>query len=351
MAIYILGSDKLLALEQTSFSTQKIRERNDLQRLLRSQIEIISPDTLVVAEEFGEWEDSRRRIDLLGIDKDANVVVIELKRTEDGGHMELQAIRYAAMISTLTFGRVVDVYARFLESIGSEADAETALLEFLEWEEVEEDAFAQEVRIVLASAEFSKELTTSVIWLNTNGLNIRCVRLKPYSHEGSVLLNVQQVIPLPEAEEYQVNIRMKAQKEKEARSQSRDFTKFTVTTGGVISERLAKRRAILQIVKYLCDQGVSPEEIGALITWKKNSFRSLEGELSSAEFEVKMAAQMKAEGLIIRPRRYFIDDSELIYSNSRTYAFHKMWGTRTEEAMKILADNFKDKDISFQVST
>ena len=51
---------------------------------------------LVVAEEFGDWEESKRRIDLLGLDRDATLVVIELKRTDDGGHMELQAIRYAA---------------------------------------------------------------------------------------------------------------------------------------------------------------------------------------------------------------------------------------------------------------
>jgi len=30
-------------------------------------------------------------------------VAIELKRTEDGGHMELQSTRYAAMVSTMTF--------------------------------------------------------------------------------------------------------------------------------------------------------------------------------------------------------------------------------------------------------
>ena len=34
---------------------------------------------------------------LLCIDREANLVVVELKRTEDGGHMDLQAIRYAAM--------------------------------------------------------------------------------------------------------------------------------------------------------------------------------------------------------------------------------------------------------------
>ena len=91
-----------------------MRERQDLQNILKIQIDVIAPDTLVVAEEFGDWEGSRRRIDLLGIDKSANLVVIELKRTEDGGHMELQALRYASMISTLTFSELVDIYTRYL---------------------------------------------------------------------------------------------------------------------------------------------------------------------------------------------------------------------------------------------
>lgn len=42
------------------------------------------------------------------------LVVIELKRTEDGGHVELQTFRCAAMISTMTFDRAVDDYAAFL---------------------------------------------------------------------------------------------------------------------------------------------------------------------------------------------------------------------------------------------
>ena len=61
---------------------------------MRDRIDAIAPDVYVLTEEYGEWEDSRRRIDLLGIDKDANLVVIELKRSEDGGHMDLQAIRH-----------------------------------------------------------------------------------------------------------------------------------------------------------------------------------------------------------------------------------------------------------------
>lgn len=89
----------------------------------------------------------------MGIDKQTNIVVIELKRTEDGGHMELQAVRYAAMVSTLTFDRLVNIYADYIKANDLELDADASILEFLGWDEKEED-------------EFSRELTTTVMWLN-----------------------------------------------------------------------------------------------------------------------------------------------------------------------------------------
>ena len=79
-----------------------------MQRILRTNIGAIAPDCYVLAEEYCDWADSKRRIDLLCIDSDANLVVVELKRTEDGGHADLQAIRYAAMISPMTFDEAVN---------------------------------------------------------------------------------------------------------------------------------------------------------------------------------------------------------------------------------------------------
>ena len=118
MAIYEITANNLKKVPETSFAAEGIKERDDIQRLLRDQIDVLVPGTLVIAEEFGEWEESKRRIDLLAIDEDANLVVIELKRTEDGGHMELQALRYAAMVSTLTFDKVVEIYGNFLKKSG-----------------------------------------------------------------------------------------------------------------------------------------------------------------------------------------------------------------------------------------
>jgi Domain of unknown function (DUF4268) len=228
MAIFEIASDNIRKIDATTFSAAGIREL-DLQRLLRKQIDIISPNErlLVIDEEFGDWEDSKRRIDLLAVDTDANLVVIELKRTEDGGHMELQAIRYAAMVSTMTFDKAVDVYAAFLRTTGSTNDARKSLLDFLDWREPGDGQFAQDVRIVLVSAEFSKELTTAVMWLNERDLDIRCVRINPYADNGRVLVDVQQVIPLPEAADYQIRIREKEQKVRQNRAgQSGLYRKF-----------------------------------------------------------------------------------------------------------------------------
>lgn len=217
MPIYEFVDRKLSELPVTQFSAAGIRERFDLQRALRDQIGVISPDTLVIAEEFGDWDDSKRRIDLLGVDKQAALVVIELKRTDDGGHMELQAIRYAAMVSSMTFERAVEVFSRYLRERGRTEDATQTLLDFLGWTEPDEQAFGQDVRLVLAAADFSRELTTSVLWLNEHDLDVRCVRLRPHADGKRVILDIQQVIPLPEASEYLVGVREKATEAREAR--------------------------------------------------------------------------------------------------------------------------------------
>ena len=347
MAIYEILADGFRSIEETSFSAEGIRERADLQRLLRTKVEVISPETLVISEEFGEWQDSRRRIDLLAIDKDANLVVIELKRSEDGGHMELQAIRYAAMVSAMTFERAVDVYSEYLGRIGSELDPLSSLLEFLEWDEPDEDSFARTVRIVLAAADFSRELTTAVMWLNEQGLDMRCVRIKPYVYGDRILADVQQVIPLPEAEDYRVRIKEKQQRERAARRFSPDLTKYDVTIDGQTHQRLPKRAAIYTVVKFLCDSGISPERIATAVPWRKNTmFRSADGTLDATGFAQRMREEEESGGKRFEERRFYCADNELIHAEGRTYAFTNQWGRYTAMSINDLIQAFPDDRIT-----
>lgn len=350
MAIYRIIDDKLAPIKQTAFALEGLREREDLQQLLKERIDVISPDTLVLSEEFGGWQDSRRRIDLLGIDKDANLVVIELKRNEDGGHMDLQSIRYAAMASTLTFRKAVDIFASYLNKNGKDDDPQTTILEFLELDEPNEESFGQDVRIVLASAEFSKEITTSVIWLNDHGLDIRCIRLKPYRDGDYLLLDVQQIIPLPEAAEYQIQLRDKARQERTARRDGRDFTKYDVILGEKRYERLPKRWAVFQIVKYLCDSGINPDDIIDLFSWRANAFRYFDGDIDSDTYIDLFTKENESMGRKSEATRYFCDDDQLIYANGKTYAFTKMWGESTVKALESLTKIRPDLSVEYQES-
>ena len=348
MPIYELSDSGIERLQRTTFADQGIRERQDIQRLLREQIEIISDKTMVIAEEFGDWDASRRRIDLLCIDKDANLVVIELKRTEDGGHMELQAIRYSAMISTMTFDQVVEAHKSFLNAIGSEDDAQQRILDFLEWDEPDEDSFAQDVRIVLASAEFSKELTSAVLWLNDKGIDIRCVKMEPFYDGQRILLDIQQVIPLPETEQFQVQVRQKKQKEQQARSSNRDFSKFTLSISGQEYSGLNKRNLMHQLVSVVVGSGVKPEELANLISWRRgNLFICFDGELDEEQFAEQLMA-IDTGGKLPKTKRYFCKRDELFVVDGKTYAMTNQWGLRTLEAVDVVSSKFPQLSISIE---
>src|SRR5690349_17571001 len=104
MALFEFTDDtRLVRVEPQKFSDLMILERTHLQRALRDAIDAITPGviTMVLTEEFGEWKDANRRIDLLCLDSDGHLVVVELKRTESAGHADLQALRYAAMVAPM----------------------------------------------------------------------------------------------------------------------------------------------------------------------------------------------------------------------------------------------------------
>ena len=343
MALYALESDNISQIPRTTFSQQKLKELEHLQALLKRKPEIISPDTMIVAEEFSDWEDSRRRIDLLGLDRDAKLVVIELKRTEDGGFMDLQAIRYASMISTMTFDKLTSIYGRYLDI--TKDDARFELLKFLGCDESDLVELDGDVRIVLASADFSRELTTSVLWLNDCGLDIRCVRMRPYDNDGKVLLDVQHIIPLPETADYQVRIREKKQSERIAKT-SRDYSRFDVTIGGELHPNQYKRWMMLILVSAAFKRGGTPQQIWDCLP-NRGKLVELDGVLDADQVEQRLMEDDKG-GVTPNFKRFFWDSP--FHFERKTYVLSNQWGTNTLDTANKLASKFPELKIEIKVA-
>jgi hypothetical protein len=343
--LYEIHDHGLRRHDAAQFAALGIYERHDLQRLLRDDIAVLDTDLLIIAEEFGHWEDSRRRIDLLAIDKTGHLVVIELKRTDDGGHMELQALRYAAMVSAMSFEEIVAAYEAHLTKQGTdpELDARTGLLAWLDSGDADEaPVISSDVRIILVSADFGRELTTAVLWLNRfDGMDVRCVRLIPYEIEGRVLLDIQQVIPLPEAGDYQVRIGRKG--ERRVISDTRDWTRYHVVVDGQASESLNKRHAVRVMVHSLIQRGVTAATIGQHLP--RGRFRPLEGEYPTEE-EVRAAFAEQYPGVDVRA--WFTEYA--IVENGRTWILRRIWGRATEPTLITLRDTFPDAQVTFRAA-
>jgi hypothetical protein len=322
MPLFELTHESLTPIPRTTMQGQSFRERDDLQRLLKNSISVISDDLLVIAEEFSQWEDSRRRVDLLALDRNAELVIIELKRSEDGGHMDLQAIRYAAMISTMTFQQAVAAHAKFLGDPIATDDAEIAILDFLGWSEPSED-FGKSVRIILVSPDFSKELTTAVLWLNDKGLDIRCVRMRPYNLQQRTLLEIDQLIPLREAQEYTVRLKEKQEENRYSTESSVDFTRYDLTVNGKTYPNLWKRNLVWQAVASAVQAGISLVQLETILPQRR--FIVVDGNLSGEAFMIAAEAKKTSGGYVFNKRRYFLDDDHLLHLEGKTCALSNQW--------------------------
>jgi len=197
-----------------------------------------------VSVEFDRFSNSSDRLDVLALDRSGNLVVIELKRDSAAGYAELQAIRYAAMVANMTWEQAKFAFQKYLLENHIDSDAESQLCEFLNWVSPREDDFAQNVRIVLASANFSKEITTSVLWLNECDVDISCVRLSLHKIDDKLVLSADQIIPLPEAESYQIEVKQKRREERVSRSETKDRSLFSIAFSGELFEEDFKKSDI-----------------------------------------------------------------------------------------------------------
>lgn len=334
MALYEFRPDGVIApVASTTFAAEHVLERADLQRALRDDIAVLGDDLLVVAEEFGDFEVARR-IDLLCVDTLGRLVVTELKRTDDGGHMELQALRYAAMVSAMTFDDLAATYERHLTRIGDPAPsrARDRLAGFLEAAGGQDAILDRRVRIILVSAGFDPQITTTVLWLNDiYGLDIRCVRIRPYRVASKLLLDVQQVIPLPEARELTVRLRRRetAARAATVRVQNRDWSRYVITTPDGASAPLRKRRAVQALVTGLHAHGVPATAIAAALPGQARLL-SVAGDLDGEALTQAFADRYPDLDL----GRWFLDAP--LHADGQTWVLDKMWALDTEPALEAL---------------
>lgn len=258
-------------IDSGKFGSLNIWERSHIQEWIRKVPEILGEDLLIVSIEFDKFSNSSDRLDILAIDTNGNLVVIELKRDGFAGYADLQAIRYAAMVSSMTLAKLIPYYISYKRRYesASEFDSDQALVEIRDFVtyNVSFEDLSSRPRIILCSEDFSQELTTSVLWLNQCGLDITCVRIKPHLVEDKIIVIPTIIIPIQEAKQYLIQV----QEKEEAKRHVRNKVKRPTTIRILLNNDCVKPGDRIFLRDGLPDFfpiNVAPDYITAVVTGK-----------------------------------------------------------------------------------
>jgi hypothetical protein len=96
------------------------------------------------------------------------------------------------------------------------ADASAQICDFLDAPDLDEVKLnlGNSQRIMMVAANFRKEVTSTALWLLGQGISIQCFKVTPYALPEQLFINIDQIIPTPEAKELMIGISAKEAEEK-----------------------------------------------------------------------------------------------------------------------------------------
>jgi hypothetical protein len=271
----------------------QLRERYDLQEWILQTPSILGEDLLVITSEFSGFDKTAERLDVLALDRRGVLTVVELKRSAVGTAAELQALRYAAYCSTMSLSDLCDLFAvhesRRAKSAITVVDAEQRIRAFVN--EPDFSALTDRPRIILGAEEFSPEITATVLWLRTFGIDISCVRLRPYSVGHQLLLDSSVIIPLPEARDFQIR------REKKEAEQRKPPERDVVSADEFVRAINDDVRPIFEHIRawLLTVSDINEKAFQTLLSYRKGPDREWITWMQSTRWEARVAIRPEVD--------------------------------------------------------
>lgn len=246
----VTGTDAVAA-PRTTLAAAGLRERAHLQEWVLSAPEMLGDGLLVITDECHRWQSSRGperdRFDVLAITDEGRLAVAELKRDDAPFTVEVQALKYAALLSRVTLRFLAAEAAEWRTRRGwptTYTEAKAMILAHVgqvdtEDEPVDEDAVLDDnPRVVLLASSFHPTTLTTVLWLAQRSVDISLRTYQAHLVGEQFLVTVTQLHPLPGIEEHAATPAVAAEKvkaEKVAAARSESAVR-AVIRAGLLSE-------------------------------------------------------------------------------------------------------------------
>ena len=191
MKLFTVDKDgKLIQYKEHSFGADN--RESDLEILLENNPECFFVDSKIliigrqVLTNLGTW------IDLLGLDRFGNTVVIELKRGKTPRETISQLLEYASFIDNLDYEQLNLIYQNY---IGEESSLETYHQEYFDSVDSDTVAFNKASKLMIVAQEISPSIKQSAQYLRKKGIDIYCMEFKYFlNHVSERMIAIDFVV-------------------------------------------------------------------------------------------------------------------------------------------------------------
>jgi hypothetical protein len=228
----LIGSGKPVALEPVGFQGRV--DELMLERRIVENPDLVGEPLLILGHQLADFEEDRDRLDILALDRSGEIVLIELKVSEDFRVTDLQALAYAGAYAKRSRQNLAQTLQRHLQKqVGADrqtADAEpddiaavipdgaepslpisvsyedavTTIAAFIEIDDFSEWQPSQHVRIKLVAPNFPRRVLQTVKWLgDVYSVRIAAITVRLFeTAPGEYSVAFERLPPLPADEDF-----------------------------------------------------------------------------------------------------------------------------------------------------
>jgi hypothetical protein len=190
-----------------------LKSEFQLEETIAADLSLVAPDLLLIGRQvptaFGTF------IDLLAMDRDGNLIVIELKRDKTSREVVAQTLDYASWVENLSYDQIAEIYAEKHSGQKFEAGYSDA------FGDSPPEAINEGHRMIVVASELDRSSERILNYLNNNyGVPINTVFFRHFKDGESEYLTRTWLIDPQTAEE---KISKAAVKKREEVWNGRDF--------------------------------------------------------------------------------------------------------------------------------
>ena len=171
----------------TQYKKTSVSKEIEIENFIEQNPEFLAKDLIIIARQKETLNE--KIVDLMGLDKDGNVVIIEIKKDKTPRKVIAQILDYAVWAEDLKYEDLNSIYKD-----GPSTGYSNLNGKFQEWTDDIETEFNQNQRLYIVGEEIDPQTEKLARYLRRKGIDIYCIEINFHELDGHKIADKRDVV-------------------------------------------------------------------------------------------------------------------------------------------------------------